>query len=691
MLYTSRNLLAGFILAIATISGLGVYTYLTIVGLIRNSRQLNQTNRVIAVSNQLLAHAIEMETVQLGFVITANDYYLESYYNLKYALFRIVEDLEGIVTADQSRTTGMDTLQFLLKEKMSWTDNVIEARKVSRDSANQLVSSGIGKNILLQIKHIIKAIQQDSKVIPYNTFNKEKLVAFQVAFLGLLIVTGLTITILFYTVNHIMKKHLKSEKFLSNALRDIHVLYDNAPCGYLSVDSDIRITNINQTLLNWLGYSVDEIVGKLKYEDLLTDESKTHFLESFEKDFEEYKIKGYVHGLEFEFKRKDGTKFPVLVNSAALFDQQGNFYKSTTTVFDISDRKKLEARLASFIDSSPDALIIADQNGNIQMVNNQSEAIFGFTRHEMIGQKVEMLVPGDLRVIHTNHRMAFVKHPTKRPMGAGIELNAFRKDGRMVPVEISLSPIQTGDGMFIIAAIRDITERKEKENKIKQLNAELEAFTYSVSHDLRAPLRSIHSFATILKQDFASNLDNEGIRILDTVIRNAQRMGQLIDDLLNLSRTGRQELRVSEVNMNQLVRGIADELISHENARKIELTIDELINAKADLTMIGQVWINLISNALKYTSKKEVAIIKIACKELEEEIHYSVSDNGAGFDERYSNKLFEVFQRLHSLQEFEGTGVGLALTKRIIKRHGGLIWASGQVDAGATFTFSLPK
>ncbi len=234
---------------------------------------------------------------------------------------------------------------------------------------------------------------------------------------------------------------------------------------------------------------------------------------------------------------------------------------------------------------------------------------------------------------------------------------------------------------------------KQAQQETMKVNSELESFTYSVSHDLRAPLRSINGYAQILKEDYSHQIDEEGNRNIDVISKNAKRMGQLIDDLLSFSKLGRQELRKSKIDMDDLVQFILTDLMDEQKGRKILLDVKPLPASFGDVNMIRQVWINLLSNALKYSQKKEESRIEIGCPDQVQpgETVYYVKDNGAGFDMQYGHKLFAVFHRLHKTEDFEGTGVGLALSKRIIERHKGKIWAEAKVNEGAIFYFSLPK
>lgn len=239
---------------------------------------------------------------------------------------------------------------------------------------------------------------------------------------------------------------------------------------------------------------------------------------------------------------------------------------------------------------------------------------------------------------------------------------------------------------------RSIAEQKVRDAELEtqKINQDLESFSYSVSHDLRAPLRSINGYSQILIEDYSDKLDAEGNRLLTVIITNAKRMGQLIDDLLEFSRLGRKEIRKALVDVEDQVRSISTELVERETGRKIDLKVGELGTAMMDASMMRQVWINLISNAIKYSRNKETATIEIDRIKEDERMIFYVKDNGAGFDMAYKDKLFGVFQRLHKNNEFEGTGVGLALVKRILDRHNGQIWAEAKLNEGATFYFSIP-
>jgi light-regulated signal transduction histidine kinase (bacteriophytochrome) len=249
-----------------------------------------------------------------------------------------------------------------------------------------------------------------------------------------------------------------------------------------------------------------------------------------------------------------------------------------------------------------------------------------------------------------------------------------------------------GERIEKVRILNELNENLKKESeKLEDANNELEAFAYSVSHDLRVPLRAIDGFSRIVIEDYNDKLDDEGKRLLNVVRENTKKMGQLIDDILLLSRAGRQEMRISQVDVESLVKNIFDELKPSIEDRDVQLEIKSLPPAYSDRTLINQVFTNLISNSIKFTGIREKAIVEVGAKEGKNENVYYVKDNGAGFDMKYVNKLFGLFQRLHSADEFEGTGVGLSIVQRIVRRHGGRVWGEGKIDEGATIYFTLPN
>ena len=351
--------------------------------------------------------------------------------------------------------------------------------------------------------------------------------------------------------------------------------------------------------------------------------------------------------------------------------------------------RESETRLRAVTETAHDAIVAADGDGNIAYWNPGAAHMFGYAASEVIGRPLTVLMPERYQEDHRRGIRRYAETSEAHVVGRTVELHGRRKDGAEFPLELSLAAARTEAGISFTGVIRDITERKRIEQALRETNAELEAFSYSVSHDLRAPLRAIHGFARILLEDHGAQLDPEAKRVLGVIDENTRRMGQLIDDLLSFSRLGRKELETARVDMAELVRTVADEVRRTAGDRPLDITIGPLPPARGDRDMLRQAVTNLLDNASKFTRRRAPGRIEVGHRADGAETVYYVKDNGAGFDPRYAGKLFGVFQRLHRAEEFEGTGVGLAIVQRIVLRHGGRVWAEGQLDAGATFFFTL--
>lgn len=342
------------------------------------------------------------------------------------------------------------------------------------------------------------------------------------------------------------------------------------------------------------------------------------------------------------------------------------------------------------LDAAPDAIVVVDEEGRIVLVNEHAEQMFGYPQGELIGNPVELLVPSARRTGHAQQRVQYQSAPHRRPMGIGMELSGRRKDGSEFPVEISLSPVQISDGSTLItAAVRDQTERARTERALMAANKELEGFTYSVSHDLRAPIRQIEGFARLLEEHTGGELDEPARHYLDRIQEGARHMGQLVDDLLALARIGKQDLRPVRTSLDDLVTEVLDEIRDEADDREISWNIGPLPEVVCDPGLAKIVLTNLLSNAVKYTRPCECARIDVEHRKHRGVDAVVVRDNGVGFDMQYADKLFGVFQRLHHPSEFEGLGVGLATVQRIVHKHGGEIWAEAEPGRGATFYFTL--
>ena len=667
--------------------------------------------------------------------------------------------------------------------------------------------------------------------------------------------------------NAALEKEIHRRRELEDGLRAAVVISRERSELLELIHDAIFVRNLNNEIVFW-NAAAERLYGWSKTE---VEGHTTHSLLATQFPYELPLIEagllktGYWEG-ELQHRTRDGRTVVVSSRWALRTDESGKPIGVLESNRDLTKLKAEERRFENLLEAAPDAIVIVNQSGLIQIVNAQTQKLFGYSRGELIGMPVEILVPHSAHGKHAAHREAYSHAPQPRSMGAGLNLHGRRKDGSEFPVEISLSPIETVDGILISSAVRDVSERKQFERKLQEteqrfrllvegikdcaivsldpqglvstwnpgverikgytaaeivgkhfsclypqsevangapadllrraaqdgvavqegwlvrkdgsqfwadvvitalrdeagkltgfakisrdvteqhnlerdlrdanefleqrvserttelatansqlrprqdeiymlnatleervtertaelirINNELESFSYSVSHDLRTPLRHIDGFARILNEEYVAELPQEAHRYLERILTSATHMGHLIDDLLNLARIGRKEISRRDVAMSDLARQSLQDL-HDETERVIEWRIESLPVLNCDPGLIRLVFTNLLSNASKFTQTRPAAIIEVGSFLKDGETTLFVRDNGVGFDPQYADKLFGVFQRLHRQEEFAGTGIGLATVQRIIHRHGGRIWAESALDRGATFYFTL--
>lgn len=348
-----------------------------------------------------------------------------------------------------------------------------------------------------------------------------------------------------------------------------------------------------------------------------------------------------------------------------------------------------EALFRAVVESAPNGVVMVDSAGIIVLVNRETERLFGYARSELLGSSIDALVPGRFRAQHPRERDEFFGNPHSRAMGAGRDLYGVRKDGTEIPVEIGLNPIATEGGLFVLASVVDISARKQAEEELRQSNEELERFAYVASHDLQEPLRTVASYLQLLERRYRDRLDDDAREFIDFAVSGARRMEQLIKDLLAFSRVGTQGGDLLPVDLADILADSLDSLRAAIEDSSATVVAETLPRVLGDRSQLQQLLTNLIGNALKFRGSAPPTV-RITAERDGRFWRLSVSDNGIGIEPEYFDRIFVIFQRLHSREAYPGTGVGLAICRKIVDRHGGRIWPESTPGQGTTFHFTLP-
>lgn len=488
----------------------------------------------------------------------------------------------------------------------------------------------------------------------------------------------------------------------------LRCVLDASPIAIVLVDRKGCIQFLNASTEQLFGYSREELLNEC-IEILIPNQFREKHPGLRDSYFVSPSARQMGIGRDLYGQHRNGTLIPVEIGLNPLRTDQG--FQVIAAIADISERKRAEstrAHLAAIVDSADDAIISKDLNGIITSWNSGAERLLGYRADEINLQNVMLLVPKELEG-QEEEIMVRIRNGDRI---AHLETIRRHKNGHTVEVSASISPVKNAAGAVTGAATiyRDVSERNRITEQIRQLHAdreqrvaeraaeleatnrELEAFSYSVSHDLRSPLRAIDGFSRILLRDYGQSLPTKAQTLLNSIRDNTQRMGGLIADLLSFSRLSRQALNKQMVDNVALVKLCVEELRFERAGRRIVFEFGQLPLCYADPVLLKQVWTNLISNAIKYTTHASDAAIQISGEiaASSREIVFSVRDNGVGFDMRFADKLFGVFQRLHRSEDYPGTGVGLAIVQRIIHRHGGRVAAESQTGKGALFVFAIP-
>lgn len=688
----------------------GVAAFLSVRRLSEDTSWVEHTREVMGRLEALSSSAADAQNSRRGYVVTGDASYLES---LPDAIEGVAEErrqIRGLLKDNAAQLQRLDALERLIEAQANFGQRVTEARRTQGfEAARELTLTREGERLRQEIRSAVEAMQ---KIEEDLLVQRQARTRASVRTTKIVIVGGSGLAVGFLGLALIALKRdfsgrRRAEDLLRQSEESLSVTLHSMGDGVLATDTSGKITRMNGVAERLTGWTMTEALGRPIAEvfHIIHEGTRAPAIIPVDDVLASGEVKALAN--HTVLIARDGREIDIADSAAPIRDRRERMIGVVLVFRDVSEERAAEIRLAEarrelerFFTLSIDFLCISSSDGFFKRV---SPAVT-----DMLGWSVEeFLVQPFMDMVHPDDRDATLREVEKQ-MTTGEKVlqfeNRYRhKDGTWRRLSWRSVP-QPGGLMY--ATARDVTARHQAEAEIRRLNSdlrlradqieasnrELEAFSYSVSHDLRAPLRHVQGYVGMLLRDHEDRLSEEGKRYLSTIADAGRKMGQLIDDLLSFSRMGRSEMREMTVDLNVLIEETRRELQPVTRDRKIVWKVAVLPKGRGDAAMLKQVLVNLVGNAVKYTRLRDPAEIEIGYTEEQGgRMIVFVRDNGAGFDMKYVGKLFAVFQRLHRAEEFEGTGIGLANVQRIIARHGGKVWAEGAVDRGATFYFTLQR
>lgn len=668
------------------------------ISLYDSEAEVSRTNQVGAGLERLLSLARDAETGARGYVITGRNEYLEPYEAARTQFTPQFAALASLLRAPEQKQR-LAELHTLLEHNEQELARVIAARRSAGfDAAHALVQSDAGKTFMDRARQIVGTMERtaaEQMVIRQQRARRTRDAAIAIG-----LASGLLTIVVCVALGYLTRRLVLSEAQAVDSLFDqkelLDVVLSGIGDGVIATDVAGRINFFNAAAAKLTGWPPEEAMGK-------PIDEVAAFIRSGNKQKLANPALTALTGAAAPLRERQtllvdrmGSETHVDVGAAPSLDVNGRLIGAVLVMRDVSDRERADERFRLAVEAAPNAMIMVDQRGCMTLVNSQTEKLFGYARDELIGQSIDMLVPDRFRAGHAGQRQAFVAHARARPMGAGRDLYGRRRDGSEFPVEIGLNPLRTSEGMFVLSAIADITERKRAEIELRQRteelarsNRDLEQFAYVASHDLQEPLRAVAGPLQLLQRRYQGQLDARADEFITHAVDGATRMQSLIDDLLSYSRVGRLEDPAEPTESAEALERALRNLSVLVRESGAQITHDPLPRVRAIPTQLTLLMQNLIGNALKFRSKAHTPTVHISATRVDEGWQFAVKDNGIGIEPQYFERIFLIFQRLHTRREYAGTGLGLALCKRIVEHHGGRIWLESTPGEGTTFFFTL--
>jgi len=699
-----RKIQIGFGAGVAIIVAVGAAALQSTAATVESAAWVAHALEVRADLAAALARLTDAEASARGYVITGDDRFLQPYDSAKLDLVPLVARLNSLTADNPAQRLRLDSLEALIPPRLGRLQRIIDMRRQQGAAAAAgAVATGEGRTLMDEIRRLVARMedQEQRLLADRSAALQAKARLARLAVLGGTLVAFTLATLASLLVSRELAGRRRAEeaartaqaRFQQLVASSTAVLYATAvtPTGFPPTWVSENVTRI-------MGYEVAESLAPNWWIDNLHPEDRPRVLAQVP----ELLSRGELV-MEYRFRHKDGTYRWIRDEARLQRDALGTASEVVGAWVDITARRRAEEAVRTSEEqfrilaaTANDAIVSANSRGDITYFNPGAERAFGYAAAEAVGQPLTLLIPERFQAAHRAGLTRYLTTGEARVVGKTVELVGRRKDGTEFPVDLSLASWKRGPDVAFTAIIRDITERRRAEAEIRartaQLeaaNKDLEAFSYSVSHDLRAPLRSIDGFSQALQEDYTARLDEEGRSHLRRVRAATKRMEQLIDDLLHLARVSRAELQSEPVDLSALARSIFAELRQREPRRAVEFACADRAPVRGDPRLLRIALENLLGNAWKFTLRRQPAHIEFGSVAQDGRPVYFVRDNGAGFDMAYADKLFGPFQRLHGATEFPGSGIGLATVHRILQRHGGRVWAEAVVDGGATFYFTL--
>jgi len=715
----NRNVQLAFAAAITILLVVGVFSYRALVLSNESDRWVEHTHEVLENLQGLLFAMAGIESSNRGFVLTGDESDLRSYRASVVSAEQRNAALHNLTVDNLEQRRRLRILDDLGAQKVQFSEMVIGLRQTKGlEAAGDAIRNGLGQRITYQFQAEVRQLEGDELRLlaqrngdAERNLNQAKTVLIFGSMLGLMIAAG---------AGWSVQRDASGRRVAENALENSHdqfrilgvkyrALMEAAPDAMVVVNEAGKIVLLNAQAEKQFGYHRDELLGQ-RVKNIIPEGFAERLVADGTRTAAEALAQQIGTGIELIAQRKNGSKFPIELMLSPLGSAEGILV--TAAIRDISVRKaaenhltQMEGKYRGLLEAAPDAMVVVSEAGEIVLLNVQAEKQFGYHRDELVGQKVKNIIPEGFaeRLIADGTRTA--AEALAQQIGTGIELIARRKDGSKFPIELMLSPLGSAEGILVTAAIRDISVRKKTEEALKhqealkrraaeltRSNDDLQQFAYIAAHDLQEPLRMVASYTQLLAKRYKGRLDSDADEFIAYAVDGAHRMQLLIGDLLAYCRVG-----TTGKIPHQICSGTALEKALLNLKGTIQesggvVTHDPLPMVMADGAQLIQLFQNVIGNAIKYRSAESPRVHVSAEKnDANHEWKFSIRDNGLGIDPQFFEKIFVMFQRLHGREEFSGTGIGLALCKKIAERHGGRMWVESGAGRGSTFYLALPE